>query len=142
MRIIEYPLRKLRQSGHMYIAGNMIQPYIGASYRRPISTLVWHPTGYLPSFHRPALCTKAFSILPTSALNCSTSSQQSRGLRSFFLKQFLTVSRAFSTSGEVFSICLRDSSLAFKSMISCCTLAWLRPESVLGAAAAAGLPAL
>jgi len=138
-----------RPSENVFCTQLDIQPFIRVSCGQTfclISTLLHLSLlSSLLSFnfhlYLPALWTKAFSILPTSALNCSTSSQQSNGLRSFFLKQFLTFSRAVSSSGEGFSSCLRDSSLAFKSMISVCTLSWLRPESGLGAAAA-GLPAL
>jgi hypothetical protein len=77
--------------------------------------------------HRKALSTNFCSNLATSALNCSTCSQQSKGLRSFNLKHCTNPSLAFSKLASVlFSTPLRRSSLLRNSATSLDTVSLLR----------------
>ena len=78
--------------------------------------------------HRKALSTNFCSNLATSALNCSTCSQQSRGLRSFTLKHCTKPSLAFSrfASALLSAKFLRRSSLLRSSATSFDTLSLLR----------------
>lgn len=79
--------------------------------------LVFHSTHR----YRLVFWIKAASSLPTSALNNSTSCQQSSGLLSFVRKHLTTSSLALFTAGGISSTFFRPSSFFLNSMISVLT---------------------